>query len=58
MSWKALEEKNPELRALAVRLAPYAPAERYILFEFSLENAASTVYEGERIIRQQWKRDD
>src|SRR5688572_4063986 len=25
---------NPELRALAVRLATYTPAERYILFEF------------------------
>ncbi len=49
---------NPELRALAVRLAPYTPAERYILFELSLERAASTVYEGERIIRQRWKRDD
>ena len=49
---------NPELRVLAVRLAPYSPADRYILFEFSLESAASTVYEGERIIRQRWKRDD
>lgn len=49
---------DPELRALAVRLAPYSPAERYILFEFSLESAASTVYEGEHIIRQRWQRDD
>ncbi len=46
---------DSELRALAVQLAPYAPAERYILFEFSLESAASTVYEGERIIRQRWQ---
>ncbi|GAB4422763.1 MAG: pyridoxamine 5'-phosphate oxidase family protein [Anaerolineae bacterium] len=50
--------ENPELRALAVQLAPYSPAERYILFEFSLESAASTVYEGERTIRQRWRRDD
>jgi hypothetical protein len=49
---------DPELRALAVQLAPYSPAERYILFEFSLESAASTVYEGEGAIRQRWKRDD
>lgn len=49
---------NPELRALAVGLAPYSPADRYVLFEFSIESAASTVYEGERIIRQRWKRDD
>lgn len=49
---------NPELRALAVQLAPYSPADRYILFEFNLERAASTVYEGERVIRQRWQRDD
>ncbi|GIK37645.1 MAG: hypothetical protein BroJett011_14780 [Chloroflexota bacterium] len=49
---------NPELRALAVQLAPYSPADRYILFEFSLESAASTVYEGDGIIHQRWKRDD
>jgi len=49
---------NPEVRALAVQLAPYSPAERYILFEFSLDSAASTVYEGDRIIRQRWQRDD
>lgn len=48
---------DPELRALAVGLAPYSPADRYILFEFSLESAASTVYEGDRVIHQRWKRD-
>lgn len=48
---------DPELRALAVRLAPYSPADRYVLFEFSIESAASTVYEGENIIRQQWNWD-
>ncbi|NJN94211.1 MAG: pyridoxamine 5'-phosphate oxidase [Anaerolineales bacterium] len=47
----------PEIRALAIQLAPYSPAERYILFEFSLESAASTVYEGDRIIRQCWQRE-
>jgi len=36
---------NPELRALAVRLASYTPADRYILFEFDTESAASTVYQ-------------
>lgn len=49
--------EEPELRALAVRLAPYSPAERYILFELGLEEAASTVYEGEGISRQRWKRE-
>jgi hypothetical protein len=49
---------NPELRALAVQVAPYTPADRYILFELSIESAASTVYEGEGISRQRWKRSD
>lgn len=58
VSGQAQFSDNPELRALAVRLAPYSPADRYILFEFCLESAASTVYEGDRIIRQRWQRDD
>jgi len=44
-----------ELRALAARLAPYPPADRYVLFEFNIESAASTVYEEEQIHRQRWK---
>jgi len=28
---------NPELRALAVRLASYTPVDRYALFEFDIE---------------------
>ena len=58
VSGQAQFSDNPELRALAVRLATYSPADRYILFEFSLESAVSTVYEGDRIIRQRWQRDD
>ncbi len=46
--------ENPELRSLAVDSAPYSPADRYILFEFSVESAASTKYEGEDIMRQRW----
>lgn len=49
---------DPDLRALAVRLSTYTPADRYVLFELSIESAASTVYEGESIIRQRWKRND
>ena len=44
-----------ELRTLAVRLASYTPAERYILFEFDVETAASTIYPSDRPIRQSWK---
>lgn len=35
---------DPELRALAVSLATYTPADRYILFDFHVESAASTIY--------------
>ena len=47
---------NPELRALAVQLASYAPADRYILFEFDIDSAASTIYQDGQPIRQHWKR--
>ena len=48
---------NPELRALAVRLASYTPADRYILFEFEIESAASTIYPEDQPVRRSWKRD-
>lgn len=48
---------HPELRALAVRLASYTPADRYMLFEFDIESASSTVYQDDRTIRQHWKHD-
>jgi len=47
---------DAELRALAVRLASYTPADRYILFEFTIESAASTIYSNGDAVRQQWKR--
>jgi hypothetical protein len=48
--------ENPELRALAVRLASYSPADRYILFEFDIESAASTTYPEDQPVRKLWKR--
>ncbi len=48
---------DAELRALAVSLASYEPAERYVLFEFDIESAASTVYPDDRPVRRFWKRD-
>jgi len=48
---------DSELRALAVSLSSYAPADRYILFEFSIESAASITYPEDRAVRQLWKRD-
>jgi hypothetical protein len=47
---------DAELRALAVSLSSFAPADRYILFEFDIESAASTVYTEDRAVRQLWKK--
>src|SRR5215207_9410032 len=51
---KARFIENAELRALAVRLSSYAPAERYILFEFDVDTAAATTYPGDGPVRQRW----
>jgi hypothetical protein len=47
---------DPELRTLAVRWANYVPADRYVLFEFDVESAASTIYSDGESVRQSWKR--
>lgn len=43
-----------ELRALAVKNAPYKPAERYILFEFDIESAMLTEYIDGEAVRKHW----
>ncbi len=48
---------NAELRALAARLSSYEPADRYILFEFDIESAASTIYPEDQPVRRLWKKD-
>lgn len=47
--------EDPELRALAVRICPYTPAERYVLFEFRPEAITTTEYLDEGPIRRHWK---
>ena len=49
---------DAELRALAISLASYEVAERYILFEFDIESAASTIYTEDRAVRRFWKREE
>jgi uncharacterized pyridoxamine 5'-phosphate oxidase family protein len=49
---------DPELRALAVKLCPYTPAERYILFEFDLETVMLTEYPDGKAVRKHWKIDE
>jgi general stress protein 26 len=46
--------EDSELRVVATRLSSYAPADRYILFEFDIESATSTIYEGDQVLRQRW----
>ena len=47
---------DPGLRAIAVEQASYSPAERYILFELSVESAFSTIYdENSEPVRQRWE---
>jgi len=50
--------ENVELRANAVRISPYIPAERYILFEFNLESALTTEYISGEVIRKRWQVDE
>jgi hypothetical protein len=42
-------------RALAAAAAAYDPASRYVLFELSVERAASTVYEDGEPLRRNWR---
>ena len=42
-------------RARVAEAAPYEPMERWIVFEFSVEEAASTFYEGREPVRRRWR---
>jgi len=55
---KARFIEDTELRALAVKLCPYKPAERYILFEFDVESVTTTEYPDGQAVRKHWKVDE
>jgi hypothetical protein len=44
------------MRSLASQLASYTPADRYILFELSIESAISTIYKDGSPVRRHWRR--
>lgn len=46
---------DPAMRSLASQLASYTPADRYILFELSIESAVSTIYKEGKPVRQHWR---
>jgi Pyridoxamine 5'-phosphate oxidase len=52
---KARLVNDPDLRALATKYASYSPANRYILFEFDIESAVSTIYPDGLPVRRTWK---
>lgn len=47
---------DPARRSLASQLASYTPEDRYILFELSIDSAASTLYKDGEPVRQHWRR--
>jgi hypothetical protein len=49
--------EDPALRQIATNAASYTPADRYILFELSLEGATSTIYDDSNPVRQHWRAD-
>ena len=49
---------DPAERSLASQFASYTPADRYILFELSIESAVSTIYKDGLPLRQRWRRGD
>jgi hypothetical protein len=70
MSWKTLESQSPGIAEFGnarlhnkvaylakVRIAPYDPAERYILFEFDVESVVMTEYQEGQAIHKCWKID-
>lgn len=56
VSGRARAVADVETRRLAAELAPYDPAERYVLFELEVESASSTVYRDGQPARQRWTR--
>lgn len=50
--------EDPDARALAVKISPYKPAERYILFEFEVERVLVTEYPEGHPVRRQWKAEE
>jgi hypothetical protein len=47
---------DPQLRELAVAASPYAPSDRYVLFELAVEDAFSTVYDADgEPVRRRWR---
>ncbi|WP_420644772.1 pyridoxamine 5'-phosphate oxidase family protein [Candidatus Leptofilum sp.] len=53
---QAIPIDDPAIRALAVELASYSPAERYVLFELNVAYAMSVEYDDNKVNRQSWRK--
>ena len=49
--------EDSALRQIATKAASFTPADRYVLFELSLEHASSTIYDGGNPVRKRWRAD-
>ena len=49
--------EDPALRQIATNASSFTPADRYVLFELSLEHASSTTYDGGNPVRKRWRVD-
>ena len=47
--------EDAKQRALAIRVCPYVPAERYVLFELDIDQVVSTVYPDGKPVRTRWQ---
>ena len=57
ISGRASFTEDATMRASAFDAAKargFAPKERYILFELSIENAMATTYEADQVVRKKW----
>jgi Pyridoxamine 5'-phosphate oxidase len=52
---KARMVNDPQMRTVAVKGCPYTPSERYVLFEFLIEEAATTHYPDGKPQHGRWK---
>lgn len=57
VSGRAQLVEDAHRRALAIRFSNFEPEDRYVLFEFDLKRASSTVYEEGRPMRKRWTSD-
>ena len=49
--------EDAETRALAVKASSYNPADRYILFELTVDSALGFIYKPDEKVRLHWKKD-